>query len=199
MLDIKLNEGLLKEIDIFIRKDLPDARQYGLSKAGYLGKQRLRGYIESGGKGTWPALHPFTQGFYSRYMSHHPRLRPRGLFGKIMYGSAYYEWGRFVRYRVYGRGRLVTWGFDTYAEGTRFRHFDRKMMAAFYIIQKPRSYKVTKKVRRFWAVSRKHFLRKTTKELYVAPHNFMDYLYKNRRYLMSNLVSSYLRSLRTKW
>ena len=85
-----------------------DARVRAMKSLGFFVQKSMRAYIETGGAGTWPALHPLTARYYKKRGTQGSWTRR----GQARDDSRFFWLGRFVRYRVDKQGRQAEIGFD---------------------------------------------------------------------------------------
>lgn len=150
------------------------ARVRAMKSLGFFVQQSMRAYIETGGAGAWPALHPLTTRYYKKRGAHGSWTRR----GQARDDSHFYWLGKFVRYRVDKQGLQTEIGFDK----SRQPDFENPFLGnVVRRAEEGEHIRVTAKMRRFFGATRRkrpkqqipgttYFpLKKGTTELIVPP------------------------------
>lgn len=163
------------------------ARRSGLKSTGNVGRARMRAFVESGGKGSWKKVHPFTARYY----------RTRERLGSLTYqwrehkhGEEPFEWlGKFSRYRVNFEGTSVRIHFGKSRKG-KLGTFDPFVMSVVKRAEEGETIPVTDKMRKLFGTTRRGKrnprlgvtffpLSKDIKQLKTEPRHIFDHIYQD--------------------
>jgi len=124
-------------------------RRSALKRTGFFISSRLKEYLLKGPP-SWPEAHPLTQRFRSKYKEGQGRwVKRRKPQRKLVQFLA-----KFVRYRVNRRGTAVQIDFGKTRRGEPGKP-DPKLSVAARRITRGAKIRVTKKMRRFWAATKR--------------------------------------------
>lgn len=155
------------------------ARTSALKSTGYFVRQEVADHIRTGGRGTWPEVHPLTATFRKKRGVKHR------WFGRRL-EKAPLEWlAQYVRYRTDSAAGLVQVSVGKSRSG-KPGVFDPEFIAIVRRVQEGERTAVTEKMRRFFGATRRRRpkrqipgltffpLKKSTRWLWTPPRPIFD-------------------------